>query len=111
MRALLVLLLALCAQADILIGDKPCLWKHPITQLRGYPDFVEVPEPDLPWNKTCGRISKKYRPSCEQEVKNRSHGYMATQSGSGPWKWTREVYPLDTVSWETYWDSCKRGNK
>ncbi len=84
----LLLLVALC-HADILIGDKSCLWKRPITEQREDYAFHGV---DTMWMDGENNICFKHWKGCDTKV------LMG-----------RRRYRTDTTGWETYWDLCPRG--
>ncbi len=83
----LLLLVALC-HADILIGDKPCLWKRAVTGYRCH----DTGKSDTLW--MCGESEYSLR-----KTKRCGSGIVTYRKSCG----------TDTVSWETYWDSCPRG--
>ncbi len=88
MRALL-LLLALAAPlcADILIGDRPCLWKRAVVKGVFKTRLLDT---GSVWDKPVIRYRLKYHaPNCDK----------AAECWGGAWG-------LDTTGWETYWDSC-----
>ncbi len=93
MRALL-LVLALCLPvgADILIGDKPCLWKRAITERRlvviGFTKTAMFTDND---GNVCANES------------GRCPYFITAFVG------TKQEWRTDTTGWETYWDSCERG--
>ncbi len=88
MKYLLLLLLALPVGADILISDKPCLWKRPVTQwIQEYGPKVDT----IYWT--------------DRKFEFCTHRTKICNIPEQRW---HESTVLDTVSWETYWDSCPK---
>ncbi len=89
MKYLLIMLCVSLASADILIGNKPCLWRRAVTvERQGY-----TGKPYTMWMDEYGQLCFKKTKQCKQAVSVRD-----------------PVSVLDTVSWETYWDSCPARN-
>lgn len=86
---LLVSVLAASLHADVLIGDKPCLWKRPVTATR-----QELSGWDTAWVEDSGQICFYKSRHCNQKI------FIAK---------TRPV--LDTTGWERYWDKCPKEKK
>jgi hypothetical protein len=97
----LALLLAAAIHADILIGDKPCLWKKPITKYSSYERRLDPKDPadsrlierKLKWDST--RVKAYGYNSVYHNCPNRKACYLSA------WK-------TDTIGWERYWDECPR---
>ena len=92
MKYLLILLLASAVCADILIGDKPCLWKRPITR---YTCKDDGRFDTLYFDKNDNLIGRS------PWVKPKKYAYSDLHP--------RCTWRTDTTDWERYWDSCERG--